>query len=254
MRPAGQGGQPLHVHPEQAGEHLGLGLAELWEAGGHVLHRAVALAQLCAKVSDRQVSGTRAGAGCDRTRCSSVAVVGERTGEGPGARGDVGAGRVNHGRVPLLEVLHSALGEGLHGLGTELLGEKGHGGRRKVVVGRGHRVVTGRRQHVGTGRSPAATSSHRLAHLGTPLGDEGVEVPPHRRGREAEARREVGGRQRAVLQHRTAYAVAGALLGSGVECAGGRSDSGRRHDVRLHDGTDNGANPSLVELHYTIVR
>jgi hypothetical protein len=114
--------------------------------------------------------------------------------------------------------------------------------------------VTSRCQNIGTGRSPAATTPHRLAHLSAPLGDQCVEVPPHSGGGEAEAGREVGGRQRTVLEHRAAHPVAGALLGSGIYRAGRRSVSGSRHDVRLHDGTDSSASSSLVELHYTIVR
>ena len=55
MVAVGQGGQALDVDAEQAGERLGLGLAELGELGGDVLHRAVALAELDA--------GERAGAG-----------------------------------------------------------------------------------------------------------------------------------------------------------------------------------------------
>jgi hypothetical protein len=42
----GQGGQPLHVYPEQFGERLGLGLAQLREPSGDVLYRTVPLAQL----------------------------------------------------------------------------------------------------------------------------------------------------------------------------------------------------------------
>jgi hypothetical protein len=42
----GDRGQPLHVHAEQAGEQLGLHLAQLRELLGHVGHRAVVLAQL----------------------------------------------------------------------------------------------------------------------------------------------------------------------------------------------------------------
>ena len=46
MVAVGQGGQALDVDAEQARERLGLGLAELGELGGDVLHRAVALAEL----------------------------------------------------------------------------------------------------------------------------------------------------------------------------------------------------------------
>ena len=46
MVAVGQGGQALDVDAEQAGERLGLGLAELGELGRDVLHRAVPLAEL----------------------------------------------------------------------------------------------------------------------------------------------------------------------------------------------------------------
>ena len=42
----GEGGQSLDVDAEEARERLGLGLAQLGELGGDVLHRAVTLAQL----------------------------------------------------------------------------------------------------------------------------------------------------------------------------------------------------------------
>ena len=42
----GQGGQALHVHPEQFGERLRLGLTQLRELGGDLLHGTVPLTQL----------------------------------------------------------------------------------------------------------------------------------------------------------------------------------------------------------------
>ena len=38
--------EPLNMPAEQPGEHLGLGLAQLGERRGDVLHRAVTLAEL----------------------------------------------------------------------------------------------------------------------------------------------------------------------------------------------------------------
>ena len=44
----GDGRQPLDMRADQAGDHLGLRLAQLRELGGDVGHRAVVLAQLAA--------------------------------------------------------------------------------------------------------------------------------------------------------------------------------------------------------------
>ena len=82
MVAVGEGGQALDVDAEQARERLGLGLAELRELGGDVLHRAVALAELDA--------GELARAGrADRAGGRGVAVVDERVDEGLGAGGGV---------------------------------------------------------------------------------------------------------------------------------------------------------------------
>ena len=64
MVAVGEGRQALDVDAEQARERLGLGLAELGELGGDVLHRAVALAQLDA--------GERAGAGVPTGRADAA--------------------------------------------------------------------------------------------------------------------------------------------------------------------------------------
>ena len=52
MAAARERGQALHVHAEESSEGLGLRLAELRELGGHLLHGAVALAQLDAGGAD----------------------------------------------------------------------------------------------------------------------------------------------------------------------------------------------------------
>ena len=91
MVAVGQGGQALDVDAEQARERLGLGLAELGELGGDVLHRAVPLAQLDA--------GELAGAGgADGAGGRRVAVGVERVDEGAGAGGGVVARGVRCGR------------------------------------------------------------------------------------------------------------------------------------------------------------
>jgi hypothetical protein len=78
----GQGGQALDVDAEQARERLGLGLAELRELGGDVLHRAVALAELDA--------GERAGTGRADGACGRRVAVGvQRVDQGRSAVGGV---------------------------------------------------------------------------------------------------------------------------------------------------------------------
>ncbi len=54
-RHRGDGGQTLHVRADQAGDDLGLGLAQLGKLGGDLRHRAVVLAQLPAGGDRRRV-------------------------------------------------------------------------------------------------------------------------------------------------------------------------------------------------------
>ncbi len=88
---AGQRRETLDVDAEQAGEGVGLGLAEGRELARDLLDRAVALAQLDA--------GERARA--DRSGRGGEAVLGERVDEGVGPRGGVGAGGVEPSGIPL---------------------------------------------------------------------------------------------------------------------------------------------------------
>jgi hypothetical protein len=86
--------QPLDVHAEQPRERLGLGLAQLREPRGDMLHRAVSLAELGAP------------AGLQRAHARGVPVRGQRLGERRDALPLVGAGGLDRGPVPGLEVVH----------------------------------------------------------------------------------------------------------------------------------------------------
>src|SRR5665811_2405524 len=78
---AGQRRQPLDMHAEQAGEQPGLGLAQLREAGGDDLDRAVTLAELDGPATWQGPNGGR------------VAVHRQAVGEGRHAPDDVVPGR-----------------------------------------------------------------------------------------------------------------------------------------------------------------
>jgi hypothetical protein len=121
----GDGGKSLHVRAEQAGEDLGLRLAELGELLGHVGDRAVVLAELLAgALGSRRASRTGGG---------SVSVARERLGErlGPGPLGRLLDGRAVAG-LELGDPLAGERGDGL--AATLLLDEAQRAGGEVVVV------------------------------------------------------------------------------------------------------------------------
>ena len=126
----GDGGQPLHVGADQPADHRGLGLAQLRELRRHVRHRAVVLAELPA-------AGDRRGRG-------SVALGGERDGEGlgpvDGRTGAAADGLLDRAGCARLEPGELLLGDGPDGVGAA-------GARRRSAArsGPGRRRRAGRR-------------------------------------------------------------------------------------------------------------
>ena len=189
MVSAGEGREALDVHPEQAGEGVGLGLAEGRELGGDVLDGAVPLAQLDA--------GEPAGA--DGSGRGGEAVLAQRLDERLGARGGVVAGGGEAGGIPLLEGADAAAGEVADGSRTgvrlevaqHLDGERVVVGLERAVPGVGHDVGAG-------GTTTAAAAAGGLVRHDGALLDEGVEVAADRGRRQVEVAPELGGRDRAV--------------------------------------------------------
>ena len=149
---------------EQPGEDLGLGLAQLGELLGDVGDRAVVLAHLRA------------------VRCRpdrrSVAVAGQRPGEGLGPL--LGGQPGERGGVTGLQLADPAPGELVDGPLTAGLGEVAQRADGEVVVG----LLEGVASAVGEAERPRgpATAARRprsygrVGDLGEPVGDQVVEV------------------------------------------------------------------------------
>ena len=118
----GDGGQPLDVRPEQPGEDLGLGLAQLRELLGDVGDRAVVLAQLLAGP---------VGAVAPRRRSRRL------TGPGPAPRPCPPGRRAASTIAPvaLLQLADPAPGERGDRLVPAALGEEAQRAGGQVVVG-----------------------------------------------------------------------------------------------------------------------
>jgi hypothetical protein len=184
-----EGREALDVHPEQAGERVGLGLAEGRELGGDVLHRAVTLAQLDAGQA----------AGPDGTGGRGEAVLAEGLDEGLGASGGIVTGGGEAGGIPLLERADAAAGEVADGSRTRVLLEVAqHLDGERVVVGF-EGAVPGVGHDVGAGGTTTATAATGglVRHNGALL-DQRVEVTTHGGGGQVEVTTELGGRDGAV--------------------------------------------------------
>ena len=160
--------EALHVHAEQPRERVRLGLAELGELPGDVLHRAVPLAQLRAEAGY---------AGCGGAGRRGVPVGGEAVGQGAGPRLGSLAGGLDPGSVVLLELPGALLGEGADRLspegGAQVAAGRTTPGRRTRPTssrgparwrrngGRGGRGRGGRRGTSQTATSPSAASASR---------------------------------------------------------------------------------------------
>ncbi len=181
------------VRAEQAGEDLGLGLAELRELLGDVRDGAVVLAQLLPH-------------GCaapGRARRGSVTVAGQGLGQGLRAAGDTAVcGSVDDRPVARLELGDPLPGERGDGLAaTGLLDEPQRAGG-EVVVGLVEGVAAGLGHREQPGRAPAAADGGgpRLALLDQAVGQQGVEVAADGRRGEAHLERQGGGGGGTVLE------------------------------------------------------
>ena len=198
-------GQPLHVHAEQPRERVGLGLAQLRELLGHVLDRAVPLAQLYAgRLASADGPGGR-----------REPVPAERPDErlGPGTRVGADAGQLDG--IPLLEPGDALASEGRHRLRPDGgVQEAQRLGGEQTVPGR-QRVVTSRGDDPAPGRAPATAGqvAHRVVLAHGALGGERVQVPAYRRRGKPEASSQLRRRHRTVEGDRSEDPLAGAPLG-----------------------------------------
>lgn len=187
------------MRAEQAGECLGLGLAQLGELLGDVSHRAVVLADLLAESAARSGADAR-----------DVAVGGEGFGEhgsavGRGRRGDAAV-------VALLQLGDPAGRELLDCFRARRLGEEPQGGRGEVVVGLEEVVPAGVGDGEDLGRT-AATPLGLTARLGRrdeTVRDQRVEVSAHRGRGQFKLKGQVSGGAAAVREDRARDPFAGA--------------------------------------------
>lgn len=193
----GDSGQPLHVHTQEPGEHLGLGLAQLRELGGDVADRAVVLTDLVARA--------------DRLHRRSVSLGVERRGERPcGCRHGVEAvGTGTRGGDHTAGPVHREGADG--GLAPGGM-QKPQGCGGEVVIGVREAFAARVGQREGLGRTAAPPGARRLVLAsGDPVvGEQAVEVPTDGGRAEAQARSERCGGLRAVLEQAGDDGVAGA--------------------------------------------
>ena len=177
MVAGGQGSEPLDVDAQEGGEGRCLGLAQLRELLGHVVHRAVPLADLDAGQ----------GAGTDRSGRGGETVEGEGLDQGVSAGGRVVPDAADLVAVALHDRLGPGRGEGVHTSGARLVEEAQHLGGEVGIPRREH-LMTGVGDDIRAGWSAGTTlgGAGRIVLLDGALSDEGVEVAPHAGGGQGE--------------------------------------------------------------------
>jgi len=141
------GGQPLHVAAQEAGECLRLGLAQLGELRCHVGDGTVVLTELVTAGSTAHAGGIALGSECPGENRSAV----------------LGCGGLDLGAVPLLPVRHPGAGEVGHRLLPRRGGQEAQSAHSEVVVG----LVEGLAAGLGEGEpARGAASSTRATAAG----------------------------------------------------------------------------------------
>lgn len=197
VRAACEGGEPLDVGPEQAGEGVRLGLAQLGEVLSGVLHGAVTLAQL---------HHGHLGAD-DGPHGRGVAVPGEQLGELFGAGVRVGAGQPRG--VPAHDGLVALGRERGDRLVTGGAPQEPHGlGRELDVLAAELGLAGGADDVPAGGAAPSPVVAARLVHRDGAVLLEAGEVAADGGGGEVQAGGQLGGRDRPLagdeLEHATA--------------------------------------------------
>lgn len=237
-----QGGEPLHMDAEQSTERLGLGLAQLGELGSNVLNRAVTLAELGA--GGDAVQFERAGAG-------SVAVAGQRLGQGLGPALRVEAGSLDRRPVPLFQVADPLAGEPADGGVAGELGQEPQRRGGQMVVLAAHLGVAGvGGDEVPGGTPPAPPARHgALADLDPTSLEQRVEMTADRGLGQPQGLGQPRGADRTLGKHLTTEPVPGPVVQVGVTGL----DLGRLGRLVAGVSRPSGAAHRCVEFHYTIV-
>lgn len=172
---------------EQVGERLRLGLAQLREFRRDMGYRAVVLTQLRA-VTDVLGRG-------------SVAFAAQRVGQRFGARCRVRQGE-DRLAMPADQIAHPLLGERADRVVAAVFGHEPQRGHRQVVVGMPEAGSSGGGEQVQLRRAtPAARPAARRGPAeGLLVGEQGVEMAPHRRRAQPEGLGDLGGCNRAVFE------------------------------------------------------
>ena len=193
-------GQPLHVRAQHSAKHLGLGLAQLREIGGHMRDRAMVLAHLHAR------------AGLVRRR--GVSIGGQHGGQF--SRTPISGHVDQRARIPGFEAIKPLPREGCHRTLATRRPQIEEGGHSDVVVGVPERRLPSVSEREQPGRStPAAKLAADLAlrHLAHLSGrDQRIEVPAHGCGSEPEDRTQCDGALRTMLMQGPGDPIAGAIV------------------------------------------
>ena len=181
-------GKSLDVAAQQAGEDLGLGLAQLRELLGDMGHRAVVLADLGAA---RGVLGR-----------SREAVGGEGLGEHSGAL--LGLGGLDQRTVAVLEFAHAVAGEGDDCLISPGALQVAQGVGGKTVISLFEMIAAGIGDDEDLGRTATTPGADDalFAGLDDPVGQQLIQVSAHGGRCEPEPLRKIDRRGRAFLEDR----------------------------------------------------
>ncbi len=158
----------------------------------------------------------------DHRRTSGVTLARQRIGQGLGLSGWRSVGFSHSCAAAFFEGVDTLSSEALNGISSAVRGQVPKRGRGEVVVGVRKSVATGVGQRKKTsGPPPAALAADRaIPTLDRTYGDEGIEMPTHRRGGKTQLPSKIGGRGRAVFQQQPHDAVAGADV-EGAHLPGG---------------------------------
>lgn len=205
MLPLGKRPLALDSNPEQLRERISLGVTERRKLVGDALNGAMALAQLyscCGHVRFDGSGGRGETIGTQRRRqCLR-------------AGGDVRAHRGKLRGIPRLELCAVFAGELVDGIRTGTFSEKAQRGGGQFGVVAFHSRVTDLGENVCAGGPPPTTtaSGAGIAFLNDAVFGEKVEVTANGRGRQRQARSEVGSRKGPILGDRLPDSVPGARL------------------------------------------
>ena len=192
---------------EQSGEGLGLGITKLGKLAGHMLHRAVPLADLDAvRLAIRAWVPYGSGGGGE-------AFLAQRLRQGVGPGGGVTAHCGETSGIPALEVGNPPGRERSHRIVTQGVREESQGVPSEIVVVGDQRPLTGRGDDPGAGRATTTPGAMRLPWLDQLRLLQVVEVTADRGLGQSQLGDDSGRLDRAALADEPEHPMAGVLLG-----------------------------------------